>query len=138
MTAPAAVKLPAISIVTQTAAKPYSFKQGARKIKLASSLPAIFATDIDDGLSSYVTVSVSVLALSFSALNPLLCFPQEDWLQTFEAERNSFQSASVFCEVKLREIVEVTKIIGQPNKVRTAVCIDLLDTMVSALKGAAL
>jgi hypothetical protein len=121
MTTPAAaaVKLPAISLVTQAAAKPYSFKQGARKIKLASSLPAIFATNVDDELSSYVT---------------------EDWLQTYEAERRSFQSASVFCEVKLREIIEVTQFIGQPNKVRTAVCMDLLDMLISngALKGAAL
>jgi hypothetical protein len=140
------VKLPAIASITThiDSAKPYSFKQGARKIKLASSLPAIFATDKDhdDEFSSFVT---------------------EDWLNTYESERSSFQSASVFCEVKLREIVEVrercgsiqlaqlkdvpayepvclqvTQFLGQPNKVRTAVCMDLLDTMIGTLQGAAL
>jgi hypothetical protein len=113
-------------------------------------------------------------ACDFSAL--LL----EDWVGTYLSERNAgaFESVSLFCEIKLRELIEITTSLHalsdstpdpaaaiaaaaagasssaaataataagggiaaqraaaeqRPSKVRTAVCIDLLDILIASI-----
>jgi len=83
----------------------------------------------------------------------------EEWLDEYERERHSFASVSLFCEVKLKEVIELTNkfdvdmngddssadsssassahsnnsSLCRPSKVRTAVCLDLLDMLIACI-----
>mmetsp|Transcript_33518 Transcript_33518/g.65895 ORF Transcript_33518/g.65895 Transcript_33518/m.65895 type:complete len:996 (+) Transcript_33518:59-3046(+) len=59
----------------------------------------------------------------------------EEWIDNYMKERKSFVSVSLFAEVKLKELFELTANMPLPNPIRTAVCLDLYDTVVQAVKG---
>jgi hypothetical protein len=58
----------------------------------------------------------------------------EDWIQQYNAEKKAYFSVLLFCEAKFYELTEVcTGIAGQ--HVRTAVCFDMLDSIISSIQN---
>lgn len=58
-----------------------------------------------------------------------------DWMQNYVKEKDAFVSVSLFCDVKLKELLELTQRTPEPNRVRTAVCLDLLQSIIAAIQG---
>lgn len=56
-----------------------------------------------------------------------------DWIGDYSGESDYFQSASVYVEVKLREVLQSTSNLELPNAFRTAVCCDLLQRMTACV-----
>jgi hypothetical protein len=56
----------------------------------------------------------------------------EDWLHKYMEEESKFDSKLVFCEVKLQELLHITKNLPRPHPFRTWVCCDLLMKLVHA------
>lgn len=59
----------------------------------------------------------------------------EDWIKSYVSERKAYVSPVLFCQVKCQELMELTEGVRKPNDVRTAVCLDLLQTITQSVKG---
>ena len=53
----------------------------------------------------------------------------KDWMGSYKGEKSRFKSFTNAAELKLREAIEASHELGQPNRFTTAVCMDLLDEL---------